>query len=134
MRFRPLLNAYGVEVEILPFFLGGAREAAGNPFEPTPKYKEAFAKQDSELTGEILGLKIVRPKEFPILSLFVCISIHAVRLHSTRVNSLHRQFASQPTSKTTIRQRNLSKLSPPWFLDTGVKELMSQNQKGSLKH
>lgn len=71
IRYRPYLNAYGVSVEIIPFFLGAARDGAGNPFTPTPKWKEAFAEQDSTLTGEILGLKVVRPKEFPILSLFV---------------------------------------------------------------
>jgi len=70
VRYRPLLNAYGVSVEIIPFFLGAARDGAGNPFTPTPKWKEAFANQDSNLTGEMLGLKVVRPKEFPILSLF----------------------------------------------------------------
>ena len=71
VRYRPLLNAYGVSVDIIPFFLGGARDSVGNPFTPTPKAKEAFAKQDSELTGKLLGLKVVRPKDFPILSLFV---------------------------------------------------------------
>jgi glutathione S-transferase kappa 1 len=71
IRFRPLLEAYGVSVEIIPFFLGGARDSVGNPFTPTPQAKEAFAKQDSEMTGQLLGLKVVRPKIFPILSLFV---------------------------------------------------------------
>ncbi|KIX00173.1 uncharacterized protein Z518_10310 [Rhinocladiella mackenziei CBS 650.93] len=70
IRYRPLLNKYGVSVDIIPFFLGGARDSVGNPFTPTPKAKEAFATQDSEITGKLLGLKIVRPKEFPILSLF----------------------------------------------------------------
>ncbi|OCT46521.1 putative DSBA family oxidoreductase [Cladophialophora carrionii] len=70
VRYRPLLKAYGVSVEILPFYLGAARVSAGNPFTPTPKYKEAFGDQDFTLTGEMLGLKAVRPKEFPILSLF----------------------------------------------------------------
>jgi len=70
LRYRPLLNAYGVSVDILPFFLGGARESIGNPFTETPKSKAAFATQDSELTGQLLGLKVVRPKVFPILSLF----------------------------------------------------------------
>jgi 2-hydroxychromene-2-carboxylate isomerase len=71
LRYRPLLNKYGVSVEIIPFFLGGARESVGNTFVPTPKWKEAFAAQDSELTGELLGLKVVRPKIWPVLSLFV---------------------------------------------------------------
>jgi hypothetical protein len=71
LKYRPLLNAHGVTVEIIPFFLGGARESAGNPWTPTPKWKEEFSKQDSEMTGRLLGLKIVQPKEFPILSLFV---------------------------------------------------------------
>jgi glutathione S-transferase kappa 1 len=75
IRHRQLLNAYGVSVDIIPFFLGGARESVGNPFSPTPKAKESFANQDSQMTGEILGLKVVRPKVFPILSLFVSISI-----------------------------------------------------------
>ncbi|KAF2097346.1 glutathione S-transferase [Rhizodiscina lignyota] len=70
VRFRPLLNAYGVSVDIIPFFLGAARESVGNPFTPTPKAKLAFANQDAQMTGEILGLKVVRPKVFPILSLF----------------------------------------------------------------
>jgi glutathione S-transferase kappa 1 len=74
IRFRPLLEAHGVSVEIIPFFLGGARDSVGNPFTPTPQAKEAFAKQDSEMTGEILGLKVVRPEIFPILSLFVSFS------------------------------------------------------------
>ncbi|RMD43686.1 hypothetical protein DV735_g1447, partial [Chaetothyriales sp. CBS 134920] len=70
IKYRPLLQAHGIQVEITPFFLGGARDGAGNPFTPTPKAKEAFAKQDSHLTGEILGLKVVPPPIFPILSLF----------------------------------------------------------------
>ena len=71
MRYRPLLNEYGVSVDIIPFFLGAARDGAGNPFTPTPKWKEAFSEQDTTLTGEMLGLKVTRPKEFPIMSLFV---------------------------------------------------------------
>ncbi|KAJ9634550.1 hypothetical protein H2199_009007 [Coniosporium tulheliwenetii] len=64
------LQAHGVHVEITPFFLGGARDSAGNPWMPTPKWKEAFSKQDSEMTGKLLGLETKQPKEFPILSLF----------------------------------------------------------------
>jgi glutathione S-transferase kappa 1 len=71
IRFRPALNAYGVSVDIVPFFLGAARDGVGNPFTPTPKAKQPFAKQDSETTGRLLGLKTVQPKDFPILSLFV---------------------------------------------------------------
>jgi len=71
IKFRPLLQAHGIEVEILPFFLGAAREGAGNPFAPTPQWKQAFAAQDTELTGELLGLKVVAPDVFPISSLFV---------------------------------------------------------------
>ncbi len=71
LKYRPLLNAHGVIVDIIPFFLGGARESTGNPWTPTPKWKEEFSKQDSETTGRLLGLKIVQPTVFPILSLFV---------------------------------------------------------------
>lgn len=71
IRFRPLLNDYGVSVDIIPFFLGAARDGVGNPFTPTPPAKEPFSKQDSEMTGRLLGLKVVKPKDFPILSLFV---------------------------------------------------------------
>lgn len=71
VRFRPLLNVYGVSVDIIPFFLGAARYGVGNPFTPTPKAKQPFAKQDTETTGRLLGLKTVQPKDFPILSLFV---------------------------------------------------------------
>lgn len=71
LRFRPLLDAYGVAVEILPFFLGGARDSVGNPWTPILKAKEAFGSQDTSMTGEMLGLKVVTPKDFPILSLFV---------------------------------------------------------------
>lgn len=71
IRFRDLLQAHGVSVEIIPFFLGGSRDSVGNPFVPTPKAKEAFGAQDTEVTGRLLGLKVVRPKIFPILSLFV---------------------------------------------------------------
>lgn len=39
----------------------------GNPFAPTPKAKEPFAQQDTETAGRLLGLKVVRPKDFPIL-------------------------------------------------------------------
>ena len=74
IKYRPLLNAHGVSVDIIPFFLGGARESVGNPWTPTPKWKEDFSKQDSETTGRLLGLKIVPPKDFPILSLFVSAS------------------------------------------------------------
>jgi 2-hydroxychromene-2-carboxylate isomerase len=73
LRYRPLLNAHGVSVNIIPFFLGGARESVGNPWTPTPKWKEEFAAQDSQTTGQLLGLKIVQPKDFPILSLYVSI-------------------------------------------------------------
>lgn len=70
-KHRPFLNSHGVEVEILPFFLGGARDAAGNPFSPTPQWKQAFASQDSALTGQLLGITVVTPEIFPISSLFV---------------------------------------------------------------
>ncbi|KAK5111387.1 hypothetical protein LTR85_012161 [Meristemomyces frigidus] len=69
-KFRPLLNAHGIDVEILPFFLGGARDAAGNPFTPTPQWKQGFSAQDSVLTGKLLGLEVVAPEVFPISSLF----------------------------------------------------------------
>ncbi|KFY08337.1 hypothetical protein V492_06329 [Pseudogymnoascus sp. VKM F-4246] len=70
IRHRPLLQAYGVSIDIVPFFLGGAREHVGNPYTPTPKWKEAFSAQDSDMTGRLLGLKVVPPKEFPISSLY----------------------------------------------------------------
>ncbi|KIW17418.1 hypothetical protein PV08_04612 [Exophiala spinifera] len=70
IKYRPLLNAHGVSVDIIPFFLGGARDGVGNPWTPTPKAKEAFSAQDSKLTGELLGLDVVTPEVFPILSLF----------------------------------------------------------------
>ncbi|KAH7073869.1 glutathione S-transferase [Paraphoma chrysanthemicola] len=69
-KFRPNLIANGIEVEILPFFLGGARDAVGNPWQPTPKWKEAFSAQDSELTGKMLGITLTQPEIFPISSLF----------------------------------------------------------------
>jgi len=65
-----MLNAHGVQVEILPFFLGGARDGVGNPWTPVPQAKVAFANQDTTLTGKILGLNIVPPEVFPISSLF----------------------------------------------------------------
>jgi 2-hydroxychromene-2-carboxylate isomerase len=71
VRFRPLLNAYGVSVDIVPFFLGAARDGVGNPYSPPPKAKQPFASQDTETTARLLGLKTVQPKDFPILSLFV---------------------------------------------------------------
>ena len=58
-------------MDIIPFFLGAARDGVGNPFTPTPPAKEPFSKQDSDTTGRLLGLKVVKPKVFPILSLFV---------------------------------------------------------------
>lgn len=69
-RFRPLLEAHGVAVEIFPFFLGAARDSAGNPWTPPLKAKEAFGYQDMYMTGEMLGLKVVKPEIFPIKSLF----------------------------------------------------------------
>ena len=71
MRYRPLLQAHGISVDIVPFFLGAAREAAGNPFAPTPKWRQAFSAQDCAMTAEMLGLNLSTPEEFPILSLFV---------------------------------------------------------------
>jgi glutathione S-transferase kappa 1 len=71
LRFRDLLNAHGVSVEIIPFFLGAARDSAGNSFTLPPKAKEAFEIQDTEIIGRLLGLKVVRPKVIPIWSLFV---------------------------------------------------------------
>jgi hypothetical protein len=44
---------------------------AGNPFAPTPKFREEFSAQDFETTGRLLGLKVVQPKVFPINSIFV---------------------------------------------------------------
>lgn len=70
-KFRPMLNAHGVQVEILPFFLGGARDGVGNPWTPVPQAKVSFANQDTTMTGKILGLNIVPPEVFPISSLFV---------------------------------------------------------------
>ncbi|KAG4433453.1 hypothetical protein IFR05_011057 [Cadophora sp. M221] len=70
LKHRPGLVAHGVNVDIQPFFLGGARDAVGNFWQPTPKWKEAFAAQDTQLNGELLGLTIVQPEEFPIKSLF----------------------------------------------------------------
>jgi glutathione S-transferase kappa 1 len=92
VRFRPLLEEYGITVEIIPFFLGAARDSAGNKFAPTPKWKEAFAEQDSQLTGEMLGLKVVRPEEFPILSLFVSLLRYALS-PSPPAKSRSRQYA-----------------------------------------
>jgi len=68
--FRPFLHAHGIEVCIEPFFLGAARNGIGNPYTPTPQAKAAFAQQDLDATSETLGLKLVRPKVFPISSLF----------------------------------------------------------------
>jgi glutathione S-transferase kappa 1 len=65
-----MLNAHGVQVEILPFFLGGARDGVGNPWTPVPQAKVAFVNQDTTMTGKILGLNIVPPEVFPISSLF----------------------------------------------------------------
>jgi len=78
MRYRPLLQAHGITVDVVPFFLGAAREAAGNPFAPTPKWRQAFATQDCAMTAEMLGLNLSTPEEFPILSLFVSFSAHAI--------------------------------------------------------
>jgi glutathione S-transferase kappa 1 len=66
--------------------LGGARDAAGNPFAPTPQWKQAFATQDTDLTGKLLGLKIVTPEVFPISSLFVSITIQKHPKSSTNIN------------------------------------------------
>jgi len=70
VRFRDLLNAHDVSVEIIPFFLGAARDSAGNSFKPPIKAKEAFEAHDTEVTGKLLGLKVVRPELIPISSLF----------------------------------------------------------------
>jgi glutathione S-transferase kappa 1 len=75
--FRPQLESHGIEVCIEPFFLGGARDGVGNPYTPPPQAKAAFAQQDLDFTSKLLGLEVVRPKVFPISSLFVSI------LHST---------------------------------------------------
>jgi hypothetical protein len=69
--FRPQLESHGIEVCIEPFFLGGARDGVGNPYTPPPQAKAAFAQQDLDLTSKLLGLEVVRPKVFPISSLFV---------------------------------------------------------------
>ncbi|OBT70254.1 hypothetical protein VE03_00245 [Pseudogymnoascus sp. 23342-1-I1] len=84
VRYRPLLNAYNVAVDTIPFFLGAARHNAGNPFAPTPKCKEAFSAQDSETTGRLLGLKVVPPKEFPINSIFAIRVATWVKDHYTQ--------------------------------------------------
>lgn len=56
LAYRSALQAHGVTVDIKPFFLGGARDAVGNPWQPTPKWKEAFSKQDSESTCSRLSV------------------------------------------------------------------------------
>ncbi|PSN66242.1 glutathione S-transferase [Corynespora cassiicola Philippines] len=70
VRFRPLLQAHGVHVEIMPFFLGGARDSVGNPYSPPLPAKAAFASQDTEMTARLLGLRTSTPEVFPISSLF----------------------------------------------------------------
>ncbi|KAF1969435.1 glutathione S-transferase [Bimuria novae-zelandiae CBS 107.79] len=69
-KFRPQLLAHEIEVNIEPFFLGGARDGVGNPWTPPPQAKAAFAQQDLDLTSKLLGLKVVQPNVFPISSLF----------------------------------------------------------------
>ncbi|KAK1072602.1 hypothetical protein LTR12_012523 [Friedmanniomyces endolithicus] len=81
MRYRPLLQAHGISVDIVSFFLGAAREAAGNPFTPTPKWRQAFSAQDCAMTAEMLGLNLSTPEEFPILSLFAVRVVTWVKDH-----------------------------------------------------
>lgn len=108
LKFRPLLNAHGVEVEILPFFLGGARDGVGNFFTPTPEWKVDFATQDTNLTGELLGIKIVPPEVFPISSLFV--SLYKNFWGSNKPDSKSR-FELRHGSKTTILATSLNRVS-----------------------
>jgi hypothetical protein len=71
--YRSQLQSHGVEVCIEPFFLGGARNGVGNPWTPPLEAKSAFMQQDLDLTSKLLGLRVVRPKVFPISSLSVSI-------------------------------------------------------------
>jgi hypothetical protein len=132
IRYRPALNAYGVEVDIIPFFLGAAREGAGNPFKPTPEYMQAFSKQDSELTAKLLGLKVTRPKVFPILSLIVSLA-QFIRLDGEDVLMLGSRFASQHGLRTITLLRNSRLPSLLSVLDIGVRALISLLLKVFLK-
>ncbi len=75
LRYRPVLNSHDVEVEILPFVLGAARNEADNPFGPAPQVKAIYAGRDSATVGRLLGLKVVPPKQFPVSSMTVSIFI-----------------------------------------------------------
>lgn len=70
-RTRPLLAAHGVDVEIVPFFLGGARNGAGNPFTVPAPAKATWGNNDAARVAHLLGLPLQRPTKFPILSLYV---------------------------------------------------------------
>jgi len=71
IKTRKALNQHNITVEILPFFLGGARDANGNPFVPMPPVKAAWGQNDMKRVSKILlGYELRYPEKFPILSLF----------------------------------------------------------------
>jgi len=71
LRSRPLLANHNISLNILPFFLGAARDGSGNPWVPQPAIKEAFAKEDMKRSSKLaLGKEVKHPEKFPILSLF----------------------------------------------------------------
>ncbi|KAK2628237.1 hypothetical protein QTJ16_002883 [Diplocarpon rosae] len=130
LKHRPGLLAHGVTVDIVPFFLGGARDAAGNPWQPTPKWKETFAKQDSEMTGELLGLKVVQPVDFPILSLFPVRVATYIKAHYSAPN-FEASFLALASSYWSLgieisKPEGIRRALSPMFTEPEIEEIMEK--------
>ena len=68
---REQLKQHGIVVDIVPFFLGGARNGNGHPYQDPPPVKAVWGDRDVQTVASLLGLKTQRPKIFPIISLYV---------------------------------------------------------------
>jgi len=79
--YREQLKQHGIAVDIVPFFLGGARNGNGHPYQEPPPVKAVWGDRDVQTVASLLGLKTQRPKIFPIISLYPVRALTFIRDH-----------------------------------------------------
>ncbi|OJJ72569.1 hypothetical protein ASPBRDRAFT_42288 [Aspergillus brasiliensis CBS 101740] len=92
-RYREILHRHRIKTQVVPFFLGGARDGNGSPYQEPPPVKAAWSAKDLAYTGRILGVKVKRPDVFPISSLY------PVRV----VTYIHTNFGAELTERSLVR-------------------------------
>ncbi|KAL6229177.1 hypothetical protein BDW75DRAFT_235403 [Aspergillus navahoensis] len=70
-RYRETPHRHLIKTQVVPFFLGGARDGNGSPYQEPPPVKAAWSAKDLAYTGKTLGLKIKTPDVSPISPLYV---------------------------------------------------------------